>query len=75
MRSRWRDGVTRPAELDASDLEGFEMKCRVKPKKNPSTGAVTGSTIDWETMQPVPTREKLAAVAVEEDEDFDDIPF
>jgi len=63
------------AELDASDLEGFEMKCRVKPKKNPSTGAVTGSTIDWETMQPVPTREKLAAVAVEEDEDFDDIPF
>ena len=37
--------------LEASDLEGFEMMCRIKPKKNPSTGAVTGSTIDWETMQ------------------------
>ena len=63
------------AALDASDLEGFEMMCRVKPKKNPSTGAITGSTIDWETMRPAPTREKLAAVAAEEDEDFDDIPF
>ena len=63
------------AALDASDLEGFEMMCRVKPKKNPSTGAITGSTIDWETMRPAPTREKLAAVAAEEDEDFDDLPF
>src|SRR5215210_1798705 len=63
------------AALDASDLEGFEMMCRVKPKKNPSTGAITGSTIDWETMRPVPTREKLAAGAAEEDEDFDSIPF
>src|SRR5918998_562306 len=62
------------AELDASDLEGFEMMCRIKPKKNPSTGAVTGSTIDWETMRPVPTREKLAAAATEEEEDFSDIP-
>jgi hypothetical protein len=63
------------AELDASDLEGFEMMCRIKPKKNPSTGAVTGSTIDWETMRPAPTREKLAAVAAEEGEDFDDLPL
>ena len=62
-------------ELDASDLEGFEMMCRIKPKKNPSTGAITGSTIDWETMRQVPTREKVAAVAAEEDEDFDDLPF
>ncbi len=62
------------AALDASDLEGFEMMCRIKPK-NPSTGAVTGSTIDWETMRPLPTREKAAAVAAEEDADFDDIPF
>jgi hypothetical protein len=61
------------AELGASDLEGFEMMCRIKPKKNPSTGAVTGSTIDWETMRTVPTREKLAAVAAEEDEDFDEL--
>ncbi len=41
-------------DLAASDLEGCELKCRVKPKKNPSSGAVTGSTIDWETMQRPP---------------------
>jgi hypothetical protein len=67
------------ADLDASDLEGFEMLCRVKPSKNPSTGAIVGSTIDWETMQRVPTPEKVtattAAWATEEEEAFDDIPF
>jgi hypothetical protein len=62
-------------ELDAEHLEGFEMLCRIKPKKNPSTGAVTGSTIDWETMQPLPTKETVAAAATEEDADFSDIPF
>jgi hypothetical protein len=60
-------------ELDASDLEGFEMLCRIKPKKNPSTGAVTGSTIDWETMQPLP-KEKGAAEDAE-DHKFSDLPF
>jgi hypothetical protein len=48
-------------ELTAEDLEGFEMVCRIKPKKNPTTGQVTGSTIDWETMRPL--RPKKAAVA------------
>jgi len=62
-------------ELDEVDLEGFEMLCRIKPKKNPATGAVTGSTIDWETMQPLPAKEKVAAAAAEEDEDFSGIPF
>jgi hypothetical protein len=62
-------------ELEACDLEGFEMLCRIKPKKNPSTGVVTGSTIDWETMQPLPTKETVAAAAVEEHDDFSDIPF
>jgi hypothetical protein len=62
-------------ELDAEDLEGFEMLCRIKPKKNPSTGAVTGSTIDWETMQPLPTTETVAAATVEEEDEFSDIPF
>ena len=62
-------------ELDEDDLEGFEMLCRIKPKKNPATGAVTGSTIDWETMQPLPAKEKVAAAAAEEDENFSDIPF
>ena len=66
-------------ELDISDLEGFEMLCRVKPKKNPTTGAVTGSTIDWETMQPLPNRAKATAAAgaaeADADADFDDIPF
>lgn len=62
-------------ELGEEDLEGFEMLCRIKPKKNPSTGAVTGSTIDWETMQPLPPKEKAAATATEESGDFSDIPF
>jgi hypothetical protein len=63
------------AELDEGALEGFEMMCRIKPKKNPSTGAVTGSTIDWETMRPLPTKEKVAAAVAEEEGDFSDIPF
>ena len=50
------------------------MMCRIKPKKNPTNGAITGSTIDWETMRPLPTKAKAAVVA-EEDADFDDIPF
>ncbi len=62
-------------ELSEDDLEGFEMMCRIKPKKNPTSGAITGSTIDWETMRPLPTKAKLAAVAAEEDDDFGDIPF
>jgi hypothetical protein len=62
-------------DLTEEDLEGFEMVCRIKPKKNPTTGAVTGSTIDWETMQPLPTKERVAAVASEEEDDFADIPF
>ena len=62
-------------ELDAEDLEGFEMLCRIKPKKNPSTGAVTGSTIDWETMQALPKKETVAAATAEEDDDFSDIPL
>jgi hypothetical protein len=62
-------------ELGEDDLEGFEMMCRIKPKKNPSTGAVTGSTIDWEIMRPLPTQETVAAAAVEEDDEFSDLPF
>jgi hypothetical protein len=62
-------------ELGASDLEGFEMLCRIEPKRSPSTGVVTGSTIDWKSMQAIPTKEKVATVAAEEKDDFDDIPF
>jgi hypothetical protein len=62
-------------ELDEEDLEGFEMLCRIKPKKNPSTGAVAGSTIDWETMQPLTTKEAVTTAASEEEDDFKDIPF
>ena len=62
-------------ELGAEDLEGFEMICQIKPKTNPDSGKVLGSLIDWETMKPLPTKEKVVAVATEEDEDFSDIPF
>lgn len=61
-------------ELDAEDLEDFEMMCRIKPKKNTS-GQVTGSTIEWDTMQALPNKGKVVAAAVEEDDDFSDIPF
>jgi hypothetical protein len=61
--------------LTADDLEGFEMICRIKPKKNPNTGQVTGSTIDWETMRPLPKKMAVTAAPAELDEieeDFDD---
>jgi len=77
--------------LTKEDLEDFEMICRIKPKKDPNTGRVTGSTIDWETMQAVPEASlrspagKLSAArerakqpldTVEiDEEDFEDIPF
>ena len=62
--------------LTTEDLEGFEMLCRIKPKKNPNTGQTIGSTIDWETMQPLPAARKPVTVPDEDDEsDFDNIPF
>jgi hypothetical protein len=71
-------------ELTASDLTGFEMLCRVKPKKNPTTGIVIGSTIDWETMLRAPedkvgsfsskSRESSAESSADES-DWEDIPF
>jgi hypothetical protein len=62
-------------DLTAEDLEGFEMMCRIKPKKN-SSGQVTGSTIEWDTMQalPIPKKERVVAAASEEDQDFSGIP-
>lgn len=62
-------------ELSEGDLEGFEMICQIKPKRNPDTGKVLGSQIDWESMKPLPTKAKVAAVAAEEDEEYSDIPF
>jgi hypothetical protein len=61
-------------EIEAEDLESFEMLCRIKPKKN-SSGQATGSIIEWDTMQVLPKKEKVAAAAAEEDEDSSDLPF
>jgi hypothetical protein len=61
-------------ELEASDLEGFEMFCSIKPSRNPK-GAITGSTIVWDTIQPLPTKETVATAGAEEEDDFSDIPF
>ena|SRR5215208_5043159 len=61
-------------DLRAEDLEGFEMLCRIKPKKN-SSGQATGSTIEWDTMQALPKKEQVVAASVEEDDDSSDIPF
>jgi hypothetical protein len=51
-------------DLTTDDLEGFEMRCRIKPRKNPQTGAVTGSTADWETMRRLPETGKPVASPV-----------
>jgi len=62
-------------DLTADDLEGFAMRCRIKPKKNPQTGQVLGSTVDWETMRPLPggtRRAPLAAAGYVEGEDVPD---
>jgi hypothetical protein len=66
--------------LTKEDLEDFEMHCRIKPKKNPNTGKVIGSTIDWETMKPLPTQKVAASSSASEepgidDPDWEDIPF
>ena len=69
-------------DLEAADLTGFEMFCRIKPKRNPSTGSVAGSTIDWETMMAAsaPAKEKVgsssgASGVPGDDPDWEDIPF
>jgi hypothetical protein len=62
-------------DLTADDLEGFAMRCRIKPKKNPQNGQVLGSTVDWETMRPLPggtRRAPLAAAGYVEGEDVPD---
>jgi hypothetical protein len=64
-------------ELEAEDLEGFEMLCRIKPKKN-SSGQAIGSTIEWDSMQALPKKTVATAPAEVEDDpedDFSDIPF
>jgi hypothetical protein len=62
-------------ELEAEDLEGFEMLCRIKPKKN-SSGQATGSTIEWDTMQALPKQVRRAPAETDDPEDeSSDIPF
>jgi hypothetical protein len=73
VKPRYFEDETIP-ELTEEDLEGLELICQVKPKRNPDSGKVLGSTIDWESMKPLPSKAKVAAVA-EEEEDWDDIPF
>ncbi len=51
-------------DLTADDLEGFEMRCRIKPSKNPKNHQITGSTIDWETMRRLPETGKPVASPV-----------
>jgi hypothetical protein len=74
VKPRYFDDTSIP-ELTAEDLEGFELICQIKPKRNPDSGKVLGSTIDWESMKSLPTKLKVAAAAAEEEEDWEDIPF
>ncbi len=66
--------------FEEADLIGFELMSRVEPKKNFTTGEVTGSMLNWGTIMAVPKPKKkpapVQAVEGEEDEeDFDDLPF
>ena len=67
--------------FDEEDLVGFVLMSRVEPKRNFSTGQVTGSMLSWETIMAVPKPKKKAApaqaVETEEDpeEEFNEIPF
>ncbi len=65
--------------FDEEDLIGFVFMSRVEPKKNFTTGAVTGTMLNWETIMAVPKPKKKNAPAPaaesEEDEDFNEIPF
>src|SRR5215216_4033060 len=68
------------APFDEEDLIGFVFMSRVEPKKNFTSGKVTGSVLNWETIMAVPKPKKKAqapvqAAETEEDEDFSDIPF
>jgi hypothetical protein len=67
--------------FDEEDLIGFVLMSRVEPKRNFSTGQVTGSMLSWETIMAVPKPKKkpapVQAVETEEDpeEEFNEIPF
>ena len=65
--------------FEEEDLIGFVLMSRVEPKKNFTTGAVTGSMLNWETIMAVPKPKKknvpVQAGETEEDEDWEDIPF
>ncbi len=65
--------------FDEEDLIDFVFMSRVEPKKNFTSGKVTGSMLNWETIMAVPKPKKKTAQAQaaedEEDEDFSDIPW
>jgi hypothetical protein len=73
-------------ELTEDDLEDLEFICQVKPKKNPDSGKVLGSMIDWESMKPLPNKPVATTSPVGpdrdaseddagEEEDWENIPF
>jgi hypothetical protein len=65
--------------FDEEDLIEFVFMSRVEPKKNFSTGKVTGSMLNWETIMAVPKPKKknapVQAVEPIDEEDFSAIPF
>jgi hypothetical protein len=65
--------------FDEEDLTQFVFMSRVEPKKNFSTGKVTGSMLNWETIMavPKPLKKSSPVQAVEpiDEEGFSDIPF
>jgi hypothetical protein len=49
-----RDFFQSDVVFDEADFEGFLFQAKVQPKKNISTGQITGSMVNFETIMPVP---------------------
>lgn len=78
-----RDYWDSDQEFDEADFEDFIFQAKVQEKKNPNSGQITGSMVNYETITAVPKPKKKGAKPTpveeqaqqEEDEDFDSIPF
>lgn len=78
-----RDYWDSDQEFDEADFKDFIFQAKVQAKKNPNSGQIMGSMVNYETITGVPKPKKKGAkptpaeeqAQMEEDETFDEIPF
>jgi hypothetical protein len=69
------------AEFEEGDFVDFEFVAQIEPKTDSKGTPLSGSVINWKSMRAAggaeekAVKEKVAAAEVEEEEDFEDIPF